>query len=55
MKLEIRSHYWPATPHLREIKIVVDDKVLISKFLKEGEILKLKREILANIVNSIEE
>lgn len=38
MKIEFRAHYWPNTPNLREIKIVVDDKVICSSFMNADEI-----------------
>jgi hypothetical protein len=37
MKIELRIHLWPATPHLREVKIIIDGEVVRSAFLgKEG-------------------
>ena len=45
MKLEIRSHFWPNTPNLREIKIVVDGKVIISSFMNADEIFEFANSL----------
>ena len=44
MKIEIRSHFWPATPHLREIKVFIDGKEYISSFMKQDEIFDLAKQ-----------
>jgi len=60
MKIELRCHYWPATPHLREVKVVVDGKVLVSEFLNQSEIWGLAKQCryldyaLMDVGNSIE-
>lgn len=37
LKIEIRSHYWPATPDLREIKVFIDDEEVRSSFMDQDE------------------
>jgi hypothetical protein len=60
MKIEIRSHYWPATPELREIKIFIESRLIESHFLNQDQIWALAlqcREIdwqLMDIANSME-
>jgi len=44
MKIEIRSHYWPNTPHLREIKVFIDNAEVISSFMTKDEILDLAKQ-----------
>lgn len=44
MKVEIRSHFWPATPDVREIKLVVDEVVLYSSFMNPDKIWDLARQ-----------
>lgn len=44
MKLEIRSYYWPNTPNLREIKILLDGKVIESSFMNDKEIWDLAKK-----------
>lgn len=39
MLVEIRSHYWPETPALREVKVVIDGEVKDSAFLNRIQIL----------------
>ncbi len=61
MKLEIRSHYWPKTPDLREIKIFIDGVLIISTFISQDEIWDLARQFryldqdLMKIGNEIED
>ena len=44
MKVEIRSHFWPATPDVREIKIVVDGEVMVSSFMNCDQIWDLAKK-----------
>lgn len=59
MKLEIRSHFWPKTPNVREIKILIDGTVAQSTFLNCDEILDIARQLrdlhdeLMNIGNAL--
>lgn len=61
MKIEFKSHYWLATPKLREIKIKIDDEVIISKFLSQDEIWELANQLiyqhafLTDVANEIED
>lgn len=43
--IEIKSHYWPNTPDLREIKILVDNKVIYSSFMGSQKILELMQQM----------
>jgi hypothetical protein len=60
MKIEIRSHFWPKTPDLREIKILIDDEIIRSSFLNQDQIWDLAKQMryldyaLMDIGNSIE-
>ena len=45
MNIEMNAHYWPNTPHLREIKLKVDGEVLYSKFLSCDDIWDLARQL----------
>lgn len=45
MQIEIKSHYWPKTPELREIKILIDGKVIQSEFLSQDKIWKLAAQL----------
>lgn len=45
MKLEIRSHYWPATPHLREIKLYLDGELIRNDFLNKNQIWELAKQL----------
>lgn len=60
MKIEIRSHYWPATSELREIKLFIDSQLIQSQFLNQDQIWELARKLreihdeLINIANGIE-
>lgn len=44
MKIEIRSHFWPATPELREIKVLIDGVVMQSTFLDCDKIWDLAKQ-----------
>jgi hypothetical protein len=44
MKIEIRSHFWPATPDLREIKILIDGEIVQSSFMDCNNIWDLARQ-----------
>lgn len=61
MKIEFRAHYWPATPHLREIKIFIDGQNIYSTFLNQGQIADLANELryidpeLMKIANAIKD
>ena len=44
MKIEIKSHYWPETPHLREIKIKIDGEVIRSSFMSQDQILDFAKQ-----------
>lgn len=60
MKIEIRSHYWPATPELREIKILINGRLIESTFLNQDKIWELAEQLrdldnyLMKIGNEIE-
>jgi hypothetical protein len=60
MNIEIRAHYWPATPDLREIRLLIDGRIIESSFMSQDEIWKLAKkfreydEMLMDIGNSIE-
>lgn len=45
MKIEFRSHYWPNTPNLREIKVFIDDKEVVSYFMHQDEIWRLSKSL----------
>ena len=45
MKIEIRSHYWPNTPDLREIKVFIDNTEVNSSFMNEDEIWDLAKQL----------
>ena len=61
MKIDIRSHYWPNTPHLREIKIFFDGVLIQSFFLNQDEIWDLAKQFrelhdrMIELGNSIED
>jgi len=42
---ELRVHYWPATPHLRELKFFVNSECVLSVFYGADELLKIKNTI----------
>lgn len=46
MNIEIKCHFWPKTPHLREVKLLVDEKLIISSFLTKKEINNLSEQII---------
>lgn len=60
MKIEFRSHYWPNTPHLREIKIFIDGEEVRSSFMNQDEIWELAKKLrytneeLMDVANGIE-
>lgn len=60
MKIEIRSHCWPATPELREIKIFIDETLISSSFLSQNKIWDLAKQLryldqdLMNLANSMD-
>ena len=60
LKIELRAHYWPETPHLREIKIFIDGKELVSSFMNQDEIWEFARSLryvhdeLMEVANQIE-
>lgn len=37
----IKANYWPNTPHLREIKIYINEKLEISSFCDRHQIEKM--------------
>lgn len=45
MKIELRSYYWPKTPELREIKLIVDNKEVQSNFMDSINLSKLIKEL----------
>jgi hypothetical protein len=45
MKIEIKSHYWPNTPELREIKLFIDDKEIASSFMNQDEVWDLANQL----------
>ena len=45
MKIEIRSHFWPNTPHLREIKVLIDGDEIRSSFLTQDQIWDLAKQL----------
>lgn len=61
MKIDIKCHYWPATPNVREIKIQRDNNTITSEFLDKQKILQLAgqflklREDLIEYANQIKE
>lgn len=61
MKFEIRSHYWPNTPNLREIKIFIDSKEIYSSFMSQDEVWELAKKCrsldweLTEIANNIDD
>jgi len=60
MNIDIRSHYWPATPELREIKILIDGKVSASSFMSKDKIWDLVnqfdrlKQVLIDIAQGVE-
>ncbi len=60
MLIEFKSHYWPATPELREIKIFIDGRLLVSGFLDQDKIWELAKQLryadqdLMDVANAIE-
>jgi hypothetical protein len=61
MKFQITSNYRPNTPHLREIKILVDDEIVASSFMTQDDIWKFPRILriyhneFMKLANSIED
>ncbi len=61
MKIEIRAHYWPETPSEREIKIFIDDKLIVSYFMNQNQIWQLAKSLrqthdgLMEVANKIED
>lgn len=51
---EIRVHYWPETPELREIKIFVLGKVEFSMFLNKEEMNHFSKVLMKASSNVIE-
>lgn len=45
MKIEIKSFFWPKTPHLREIKVFIDGKEYVSSFMNEDEVWDLAKQL----------
>lgn len=45
MEFKIRSHFWPRTPNLREIKFLIDNEIFTSFFMNQDEIWKLAQEL----------
>ncbi len=39
--MKIKANYWPSTPHLRELKIYVHDKLELSSFCNLEEISRI--------------
>lgn len=44
MKIEVRVHYWPKTPELREIKLRVDGEEIYSTFINQNEMWDLAEQ-----------
>jgi hypothetical protein len=42
MNIEIKIHYWPNTPHLREVKFLLDGEEIRSSFMGKDELWKLR-------------
>jgi hypothetical protein len=45
MKIEMRAHFWPNTPTLREIKILIDGEEIRSSFLNKHGIFDLSQQL----------
>lgn len=43
MNIEIRSHYWPNTPFIREIKVFINSVEIDSTFMTKDEIFQLAK------------
>lgn len=47
MKIEITSDCWSGTPKLMEMKIIVDDKTIVSTPISKNEMLSLSQQFKA--------
>jgi hypothetical protein len=60
MRIETRSHFWPATPELREIKFFLDGKEIVSTFVNFSQVAEMAEEFrclyqyLMNIAKQLE-
>lgn len=55
MKIEIRAHFWPATPKLREIKLFIDGRLIESTFLNDEQLSEFEINLrhLSEQINDI--
>ena len=59
MNIDFRVHYWPNTPELREIKLVIDGNVIQSSFMSINQVVDLSERLknlqsmLAGVVDDI--
>jgi len=49
---ELRVHYWPETPDLRELKFFINGKLELSVFCDANDLLLMKNTI-GNTINQI--
>jgi hypothetical protein len=49
---ELRIHYWPDTPHLRELKFFVNEKLELSVFC-DANSLTIMKNTIGNAINQI--
>lgn len=59
MNLEIKSHYWPKTPQLREIRLYINGNLIESSFMSIYQLqdlietLKISQTRLLQIIDDI--
>lgn len=51
---ELRVHYWPATPHLRELKFFVNEKLELSVFCDVHALALMVNTLEKNINQMLE-
>lgn len=60
IKFDIKFHFWPATPDLREIKFKIDNEEIYSVFLSQNAIRNLAMQLrsihdeLMTVANSMD-
>jgi hypothetical protein len=50
--IEIRVHYWPVTPNLRELKIFINNKLELSCFADYSQIANISN-VLKNVIDDM--
>ena len=49
--IDLRIHYWPATPHLREVKLYLEGELMRSTFISVVEMENLQHQFKKWIMN----